>query len=110
MVRSLCAAPEEVRCVIADGGMDVSVLVTLSYELFGSEEIECVLEASCGENEKYDASQTPSILIIRVPEGKSIWSIAKENRSSTALIYSANPELSPEGDNAGRLILIPRAT
>jgi len=108
-VSGLHAEPGEVRCAIAESGIDFSVRIVLEYELSSSEETEFVLSADCPEDKAFDNSLIPSVLVIRVPEGKSIWSLAKENRSSPALIYSSNPELEPDGDNGGKLILIPKA-
>ncbi len=83
---------------------DCRLVLELCY-LSGSRlEINRVVGVTLDEEAAYDQARFPSITLAHAGE-ESLWEIAKNYHSSTALIRAVNAEIEP---GPGRLLLIPR--
>ena len=94
----------EGRAMPATGGAEVQITGTLCLSTFADARIS---EIVGGETEE-ESGQTeiPGLVIRRVAEGDSLWSLAKRYKTTAKVIRSANGL--QEDDAIGGLLLIPR--
>ena len=78
--------------------LELSCLTCSSVELKKVESIEL------NEEEKYDISMFPAVMLVR-PDGETLWELAKQYHSSMEKISAANKL---DEENPGRLLLIPK--
>lgn len=94
----------EARVMPSAGGMEVQITGTLCLCTFASAKI---CEITGGEiEEETEKKEAPGLVIRRVAEGDSLWSLAKRYRTTSAAIRSANA-LGEDACLSG-LLLIPR--
>ena len=91
----------EVQCMPAAEGAELRFVLWVELPCYGNADMGSV--ASCAMTPLPESSPKPSLIVRRVREGESAWSIAKACRSTVAAIENLNGELSP-----GMLLLVPR--
>lgn len=104
-IRARVQCGDEVVCVPAAGGAELRFPADFSLLLSRTQRTDC-LTALTAEPREADADE-PS-LILRAPQGQSLWQLAKAHRTTVSAILEAN-ELAAETDaDAHALLLIPR--
>lgn len=104
-VRAHALCGDEVMCVPAAGGVELRFPVDLSAALCSVQQSECILSLSA---EPREANADEPSLILRAPQGQSLWQLAKAHRTTVSAILEAN-ELAAETDvGMHELLLIPR--
>lgn len=86
------------------GGVEVRCNAELTVDSLARQQLQCVNAAT--RSERAAEGDRPSILVRRMEEGESIWSIAKACAASVSELLAVN-HMQEEDARAGTLLLIP---
>lgn len=104
----LCARVQnidEVVCVPTAGGAELRFSAEFSLVLYRVQRVACLTSLAA---EPREVSADEPSLLLRAPQGQSLWQIAKACRTTVAAILEAN-ELADEAQPLPPLLLIPRS-
>lgn len=103
LVRASCA---EASAAPTAGGLDVRLLIDFELLAVRRLSISQIKSISCGE--ALDNSELPSVTVIRVSKGQSLWQLGKKYHSTAKLIAAQNA-LEDSECPEGRILIIPTA-
>ncbi|MBR6259233.1 MAG: DUF3794 domain-containing protein [Oscillospiraceae bacterium] len=97
--------PAEIYAAPAPGGIDARCQVTFRIITEKKRDISFITAAHICEGQEENA---PSLLLKRADKGDTMWSLAKEGKSTPRLIITANGLADDAVIEPGRLLIIPR--
>ena len=72
------------------GGIEIRLPVELSAFIWEREPVEHITAIEYDESETQDLSTLPSLVLLRATSGDDLWTLAKQNASTTGAIVAAN--------------------